>query len=196
MQKRHQYQDAYDDSVKKFCHRKPQLMADLADAVWEDPFLKFDYLNSPVRVSWPTGEMLPNDFSLEEKIIIYQYLAESSNIPYTGTRWISFLELPEGQHHYQPFVKEAFTPLAQMFGENLNLFCRAGEKMGAIPVKGGDASFKIRVLPKISLMIMLWAKDDEFPARANILFDSQVSCHLSTATLYMLGIAVSRKFRA
>jgi len=196
MSDRYQYQDAYDDSITKFSNGKPHIMADLADVAWEDPFLKFNYLNIPVQVDWTTKEMLPDSLTMEEKIILYQYLAESTNIPFGGSRWISFLELPEGQHHYQPFVKEVFEPLAQKFGENSALFYQAGKEIGAVPVKGGDVSFKIQVLPKISLMFMLWEKDDEFPARANVLFDSQVSCHLPTATLYMLGIAVAERIKA
>lgn len=196
MTDRHQYQDAYDDSIKRFSNRKPHVMADLAAVFWEEPFLRFNYLNIPVQVDWTTKEMLPDNLTMEEKIILFQYLAESTNIPFTGNRWVSFLELPEGQHHYQPFVKEAFDPLTRKFGTNSALFYQIGREIGAIPITGGDVSFKIQVLPKISMMLMLWEEDDEFPARINILFDGQVSCHLPTATIYMLGIAVAERIGA
>lgn len=196
MNDRHQYQDAFDDSIKIFSNRKPHVMADLANVFWAAPFLKFNYLNIPVQVDWITKEMLPETLTMEEKITLYQYLAESTNVPFIGNRWVSFLELPGGQHHYQPFVKEAFEPLAQKFGTKSDLFYQKGREIGAIPMKGGDVSFKIQVLPKISMMFMLWEEDDEFPARANILFDSQVSCHLPTATIYMLGIEVAKRIGA
>ncbi|ATW25709.1 DUF3786 domain-containing protein [Candidatus Formimonas warabiya] len=193
MNGRRQYQDAFDDSLKKFRNKKPHVMADLSSSRWETPFLKLNYLNIPLAVNWDTGEMIPDDLWFEEKVIILQYLAESCGIAHLPARWLSFLELPEGQHHYHPFMKEAIEPLAQKFGANLDLFRKAAEKLGGVPVQGGDAAFEMGVFPKISLMLMLWEKDEGFPARANILFDGNVSCHLPTATLYMLGICVSRR---
>ncbi|HHT63240.1 MAG: DUF3786 domain-containing protein [Bacillota bacterium] len=193
---RHQYQDAFDYSLHAFRSKKPEIMADLADVTWEEPLFKFNYLNIPICLNWQTGEILPNNLSTEEKIIIYQYLSESSGISRDCNRWISFLELPEGQHHYQPFIKEAIEPIAHKFGTNPALFLRAGEKLGGLRVQGGDASFKFQVFPKIALMVMLWEEDDEFPARSNILFDSRSGCHLATATLYMLGIEVSKRLLA
>lgn len=195
MKERHQFQDAFNYSLTAFQNRRPQVMADLANVIWEEPFSKFNYLNIPIQVYWPTGEIFPDELSMEEKIIIYQYLAESTILPHTGQGWVSFLELPEGQHHYQPFIKEAFEPLAEQFGEDISLFRTKGEALEGVAIKGGDAAFRIQVLPKISMQILIWGKDEEFPARANILFDNQVSCHLSTSTLYMLGIAVAQRFR-
>ena len=152
---RHQYQDAFDYSLHAFRSKKPEIMADLADVTWEEPLFKFNYLNIPICLNWQTGEILPNNLSTEEKIIIYQYLSESSGISRDCNRWISFLELPEGQHHYQPFIKEAIEPIAHKFGTNPALFLRAGENWEDSEFRG---EFLFQVFPKIALMVMLWKK--------------------------------------
>ncbi|MGB9791761.1 MAG: DUF3786 domain-containing protein [Thermacetogeniaceae bacterium] len=40
---------------------------------------------------------------------------------------------------------------------------------------------------------MLWLGDEEFPATANMVFDSAAPSHLSTASLYVLGVNVTRR---
>lgn len=36
---------------------------------------------------------------------------------------------------------------------------------------------------------------DEFPVQCSVLFDAGVSYHLATATLYVLGIMITEKFK-
>ncbi|HBI26873.1 MAG TPA: hypothetical protein DDY25_03980, partial [Peptococcaceae bacterium] len=40
---------------------------------------------------------------------------------------------------------------------------------------------------------IFWVADEEFPARANMIFDASASHYLSTAALYVLGSVVARR---
>lgn len=190
---RETYQDAFDEAKQSMQKKRGLVIAELSGAEWQPPLLELSYLNRLIRVDHRSGEFGENDLNFEEKIICYQYLAEASGVEGPGEDRLSFLQMPQGEHHYEPFVKEAISPLAMRFGSQPDEFIRAGMSLGGQKITGGDAAFHLRVLPKISLDFMLWAGDEEFPARANILFDHKASFHLPTATLYMLGIAVSQR---
>ncbi len=149
-----------------------------------------NYCGNTFRVSYPGAHLegAPFSVSLEEKIVFLQYLCWAKSVPPRG-KWLSFLELPFGQHHHVPFQKEAIFPLAAKYGNNLSEFCRAGESWGE-EQNFSDASFLIRVFPLINLLVILRRGDDEFPPHANVLFDSASPYHLPTATLYVMGIKV------
>ena len=52
----------------------------------------------------------------------------------------------------------------------------------------GDASIEVLILPRIPLTVVVWAADDEFPARTSILFDANADKQLP---LDALGAAVN-----
>lgn len=187
------FQSAYDASLCAFKQKRPVLMADLSGAEWNSPMLNLPYLNMNLAVNHETGEFLPDTLWHSEKICIYQYLSECCGMSTLSNRFISFLELPQGEHHHRPFIIEAEEPMTKRFGNNIDLFKKAGEALGGVMGKAGNASFTIKVFPKISLMFVLRAGDEEFPARGTILFDAGAALHMQTASLYMMGICVERR---
>ena len=48
----------------------------------------------------------------------------------------------------------------------------------AEPCEYGDASVSIRILPNVPVVFVIWGRDDEFEARASILFDETTSRQL------------------
>lgn len=150
------------------------------------------YLSQVVKVD-REGTVTPENsafrLSQNEVTCILQYLAGASGLP-PRSSWISFLELPDGAHHFVPFQKEAIEPLAKYFGDDLPSFSKRAQILGAVPLKMGDAGFRLRVLPKLDMALAVWEGDDEFPAKANVLFDAIAPRYLSTASLWVLGIEV------
>lgn len=154
------------------------------------------YLNQTCRVDKQAGVTPENpDFLLSrnEVTCILQYLAKCSGLPLRN-KWISFLELPEGEHHFVPFQNEAMKPLAQKFGSDLPAFSRIGENLGGKPISMGDMALSLPVLPKLPLALALWEGDEEFPPKANVLFDGVAPTCLTTAGLWVLGIEVVGRF--
>lgn len=194
-----QYKQAYLDALREFTRKDPQLMADLAGGQYiTDEYIEIMYLGQVCRVTYPDGNVSidawPN-LPHEELILILQYLSGASGLP-LRERWLSFLELPGGPHHFAPFQQEAIFPLAKTFGNNANAFIMAAKDLGGSDTAMGHAGAVIPVLPKIPLAFMLWTADDEFPATANILFDASSETYLPTASLYMLGIAAASRLMA
>ena len=52
----------------------------------------------------------------------------------------------------------------------------------------GDASVKIFPFPRVPVVLLIWKHDEEFPARADILFDSTCSEHLPTDIIWSTAI--------
>lgn len=144
------------------------------------------------RVSRPghTAEIPYND-----RTLILQYLCFASGLP-PRNRWLSFLELPEGAHHHGPFQVDALNPLAAAFASQPDEFLRAAKTLNGEPLSMGDAAARLMAFPRLPLAAVLWVQDEEFPARANILFDTVSPTHLSTASLWVLGVELATKLRA
>ena len=90
--------------------------------------------------------------------------------------------------HDAPFRVEVARPLAQFFDQRAPHLVRAAGQLGGYAIRlTGDAGVVVPVFPRILLAVFLWVGDDEFPARANMLFDAAAPGYLSTASLYVLG---------
>lgn len=140
-------------------------------------------------------ECSPEPVPYNDRVLILQYLCSASGLPPRG-HWLSFLELPHGELHYAPFQTDALIPLAQTFGHHLEAFQTAARLLGGEKLAMGDAGAKFLAFPKLPLAVVIWAGDEEFPPRANILFDAIAPTHLSTAALWVLGVELARKLIA
>lgn len=190
--------NAYHEAVKKFVSLDPADIAARAGAIFNQNNRAFEvvyfgrnYLADLDGRVWKDGAP-GEDVPFNDRTLIVQYLCEASGLP-PRDNWLSFLELPEGIHHYAPFQTDATTPLARTFGSNTTQFAEAAASLGGQPLSLGDLSFRIPALPKLPLAVVLWEEDEEFPAKSNILFDSVSPTHLSTAALWVLGVELAHK---
>jgi hypothetical protein len=78
--------------------------------------------------------------------------------------------MPWGELYIQPYTGRVLTRAAFTFGFRLDAFRKAAEKMGASPVKHGDAGFLFDLIDGYQMQIMVWAGDDEFPPNAQVLY--------------------------
>lgn len=193
--------NAFQESLKSFLtlDHAAAAMASGARLDREKNLLKLAYCGREYEINCSSGRISPagseEEVPYNDKTIIMQYLVESSGLPPRG-RWLSFLELPEGIHHYAPFQTDALFPLAEKYGQSPEQFLKAAAVMKGQQIKMGDAAVIIPALPKIPLAVVLWLGDEEFPAKCNVLFDTVSPTHLTTATLWVLGVEVAAKLLA
>ena len=57
-----------------------------------------------------------------------------------------------------------------MFFPLFSSFRAAAEKMGALPVKHGDAGFEFNLIGNYKMRFLVWEGDDEFPPNAQVLY--------------------------
>lgn len=189
--------NAYNDAVKIFQKLSPEDVALKSGAFYDrqQKIFKLIYFGSEYIIDRKGIVHIPGtkkEIPYNDRTLILQYLCQASGLPPRG-KWISFLELPNGRHHYAPFQTDGTIPLAEKFGNSPALFEQAARKMGGLPINYGDVGYKIPALPKLPLAVILWEGDEEFPAQANILFDSVAPTHLSTAALWVLGVELANK---
>ena len=131
---------------------------------------------------------------IELRLLILQYLVQAKELSLAG-KWITEKELKNGGmfyrgvHSLDMFKK----PLEEKFGRRPDDFLKAGLSIGGAEVDYGDVGLRFQALPRIPVLFILWAEDDEFAARVNILFDPTIEHHLALDTIWGLVRVITFK---
>jgi hypothetical protein len=158
---------------------------------------RIPFLDRIYRVGFPRFEFedttdRKKEVPLQEQVLILHYMSATKIPPATG-HWISYREIPGAAFYFGAFVKRAVEPFKKVFGQNITGFSLASEKLHAEKIENGDAGFEFKVLPAVPLQLILWTGDEEFPAEANILFDSTIGQILSPEDVaWLAGMVVYR----
>ena len=112
-----------------------------------------------------------------EQVCILVYLINAKDIPLSN-KLVKAESLPSGAFFFRGPHGLPTDELVDKFGQQPERLCQIGEKIGARRCEFGDASIELNILPRTPITIVMWGSDDEFPARASILFDQTVSEHL------------------
>ena len=107
--------------------------------------------------------------TLQVQTFLLRYLLESKEVAWGGT-WKTFREMPWGEMYIKPYTGRVLTRAAFTFGTRLGAFKAACEKMGATPLKHGDAGFQFDLIGNFAMQIMVWEGDDEFPPNAQVIY--------------------------
>jgi hypothetical protein len=78
--------------------------------------------------------------------------------------------------------------LAVKYATQPEAFLAAGAALGGTPAAYGNAAVVLSPLPKVPATVLLWTADDEFPARADLLFDATCSQHLPVDILWSVAM--------
>ena len=130
-------------------------------------------------VAWPSYEIIHEEsdqtgyYPLETKanarILLLRYLTEGGAAPSTG-KFLTYREIPWGEVYFKQFQGRCLFRLAFGFGNRLQVFHEIMERVGAKPLKAGNAGFELEFLKGLQVQLILWEGDDEFPPSAQILF--------------------------
>ncbi len=173
------YQIAYKKASEQLRGRSPEELASLcerAGAVLNEPTIRLAFFGSRVelRMDGEAGiDITPADLPLVERILIFHYLLAQEPRPVKG-QLVAFKNLPGGAFYDPTYQKRGPRRIARRFGENVPEFRRACRSLGWHEEQIGDAAFRFDILPKIRGVVVLHARDEEFPAEANILFEDDI----------------------
>jgi hypothetical protein len=195
---------AWIKAQQDFAQADPAGMAHRAGAELVHPVqIRLKYFGRPVLVPHPDGEAraeIGPPLSRREQILLLHYLVTASGAP-PERQWISFAEIPGGHIYLQPFRQRCVRPLVSRFGSDPAALARAAAALGGEALALGDAAYALPVLPRVSLAVVLWLGDEEFPANATVLFDRAVSAYLpledcatlaQLAAMYLVNTASGR----
>ncbi len=183
----------------------PQLLAQRTGAIYAPTgegqgSFHLHYWDRPLALTYPAFEARDERTGqgvgpLDEAMLAY-YFALSDGTPESGA-WISFSDLPDGRFYTQAFQGYTGDELAKVMANDETGFAvAAGALHGQELAAGdtlGDRAFAFRALPYVSLLVVCWLGDEDFPPSYRLLFDSAVKHHLSTDACAILGSGLTRR---
>ncbi|MDD3580438.1 MAG: DUF3786 domain-containing protein [Desulfobacca sp.] len=89
-------------------------------------------------------------------------------------------------------------PVAQLedrFGQDAAGFLAAGQQLGGQPQGLGDAALTLPVFPGLSVGVILWEADDEFPAQVSLTVPAGLDHYWPLDTVWALLNVVTRELR-
>jgi hypothetical protein len=160
------------------------------DTVYDIPFVYKTYHASCVNkiITDPAGlPVKSGDFVL----LLLTYLLNAKDIPLKN-EWVSERDLPGGNFFFRGPHALPTTQFLKLYGSDIKGFNTVMTTAGATIVPGqGDACVRIQALPRIPVCFVLWAGDEEFPARFNYLFDPTVADHFALDVLLALAYSIT-----
>jgi hypothetical protein len=152
-------------------------------------------LNTEYVVNLTAQQIFPSQPNSEpaeflEQLCLLAYLINAKDLP-LADKLVSAESLPGGAFFFRGPHALPTRKLEETFGGKPSLLYEASAHLNAKRRDFGDASVELLVLPRIPLTFVIWAADEEFPARASILFDETAGSHLLLdALLAVVNLAV------
>jgi hypothetical protein len=140
-----------------------------------------DPIRRTIRVAAESSEDRAAGYS--QQLCILAYLVNAKDLP-AADRLVSVEKLDPGGFFFRGSHRLPVEKLAGAFGSDPPLLHKAGRILNAVPRAFGDASIELSVLPRIPVTLVIWAADEEFPARASILFDQNATMQLPLDVLF------------
>ena len=150
-----------------------EVLSRLPDTQWDGAEFTLRLLGREFAIAHPgyairalDGGALP---PLPAQTFLLRYLLESKDVVWQG-QWKTFREMPWGEMYIKPYTGRVLTRAAFTFGTRVAAFKAAAEKMGAVPLKHGDAGYQFDLIGPYRMQIMVWEGDDDFPPNAQVLY--------------------------
>ena len=194
------YKDAYNFEWSKLKELEPLDLSNRLDVHYNNenkqltvPFFNEEYLLD--FTSETIHKIVDNSIpSIDDSIIILNYLTFSSNNIKEENKWVTLKEIPNGGVLFFPsFQNMTVKRLIKTFGNNIYYFEENALKLGGEKINLGDKAYKFKVLPKICICVVMWEGDEELSPNASILFDPSIQHLLHIETVIGAGICVANK---
>ncbi len=121
------------------------------------------------------------------RLSVLWYLASAKEIDCTG-RPVKLEQIRGGDIFTRGSHILPLDGLAKKYGKDRTGFLEKGMRLGGELVKAGDASIKIYPLPRIPVVLTIWLEDEEFPAGADLFFDSTCDLQLPTDIIWSIAM--------
>ncbi len=156
-----------------------------------DQQIRLTYWGQAVGISWPDLKARKlsdgSECSVYDAGMLLYYLRDADGTP-MADRWIGYRELPGGSFYSQAFQGYSGDRLARAYGDRPEVYEQAAKLMQGIALTGlPGVAYAFIPLPRIRLAVILYPGDDEFAARASVLFDAAASHYMTTDGLALLG---------
>lgn len=182
----------YEYNKSIFKNFNPEKMAQNTGCIYNKEKREFivRLMGENIIVKYPSGEVLKEDGKPIEKYppktLILRYLMNAKGVAPLDKN-ITYRDVDGGNMYYNNFYGRCLLRLAKTFGNNIERFKAALEKVGAEKVSMGDVAYKFEFLNNIYVTFALWEGDEEFPPSSQILFNGNVPFYFSAEDLAVVG---------
>ena len=157
----------------------------LPDTGFDGNAFSVKLLGTTYRITWPDCTITP-EAPLPKQTFLLRWLLEGKQAAGSGN-WLTFREMPWGELYIKPYTGRVLTRAAFTFGTRVEAFRTAAQKLGGVPVNHGDAGFAFEFLPGLSVQILVWAGDEEFPPNAQVLYSDNFATAVAAEDRVVAG---------
>lgn len=159
--------------------------------VLNDDLLVYPQQMRVERTSMPTT---PRDAppGFNAVLVSVHYLISAMEIP-IANEYITETQMTDGSFFFKGPHALPSWKVERKYGVDANAFLEKGVLLSGKPISFGDAALEFLVLPRIRIAYVLWVADDEFPARAQILFDASADKHFALDVVWAMCNLVTNK---
>jgi len=193
LSKQKNYQQSFDLACASFKGIDLKERAEKSGAVYEqgseEEQILLSFFSEPYTLRFPQIEFSSpgkKTVSLVTRALVLHYLLKADGSALTG-EWVAYKDLPGGLLYASVFARRVTDPLIERFGSSAQLFREVAVRFRGESAEVGDASVKLLALPRVPMQYVLWEGDEEFPASAQLLFDSSVIHYLPLEDIVVLG---------
>lgn len=115
------------------------------------------------------------------------YLVYAKDLPFSK-KLVTPSDIKGGSMFFRGSHVLPLDNLAKKYSNDKQAFLQKGQGLCAKKQHYGDASIELFPFPRIPVTIILWEKDDEFPARADLLFDSTCEMQLPIDIIWSIAM--------
>ncbi len=162
---------------------------------------EFIFLNNQITLPIPEWQAYESQTGQElgvTALALILYYFSTADGTAESTHWISFSELPDGRFYNQAFQGYTGLELSRIYQKDFCAFEKAATAAGGVlpppevrPIS--DHMFWFQVLPRISLFLVGWQGDEDFPPSFQVLFNANIHHFLPTDVCAVLGSMLIRK---
>ena len=181
--------------LAKFREGDPQEMADRCALPFDGKRFTIHLLGDTFTLSHPDydiqGDRAPTN---PERILFLRYLLDGKFTPPTGV-FRTYREFPWGEVYLQQFTGRCIKRFAFSYNGRTELLGRIMERLPAHPVKMGDIGYELELMDGLSMQLILWQGDDEFPPNAQILFSENLRDAFTAEDMANIGDIVLNRMK-
>jgi hypothetical protein len=156
-------------------------------------------MGTDYRAAFPEFELRGEDgqpvHDESVRVLVLRYLCNGRwAVP--GGRLLSYSEIPWGNLYFSNFEGRCIKRVERVFGSDPQVLSEIFEKnkeLKAEKLSGKEYAWRFEFLNGIFMNIIIWKGDDEFPSKAQILFDDNFPAAFSAEdTAVACDICISR----
>lgn len=155
---------------------------------YDEDYLYPVFFSQTYRLSRKTGDLARQgkhgweDANTHGEVMtLLDLICDSREDRFVSGKW---KDMAQFGHTFHQNLLEERDSLAEACQERPEVFRRWCEALGGKPMPTGDIAYSIEVFDGLPLMIQLWFGDEDFPARARLLWDENALMYLKYETMY------------